>query len=592
MLDPRIYRAAFVPLLLAILVVAFSLGDRPRAIGTTLAPDAFNGPAAFLVLGEYVRDFPLRRPGGPDDRRLAERVGRELRPLGPVRTFRTTAQTIDGEQELTTVMATRLGRPGPGLVVVAHRDAAGSPAEAELSGTAALTELARVAATGTLRRTITFVSTSGGSGGLAGAEEAVKRLPQPVDAVLGLGDLASTTVRKPWVAAQSNGGGNAPLRLRRTLEAAVRVETGQDAGAPRAGAQWARLAFPMTVGEQGAFGEAGLASVLLSASGEQPPDAGAPVTERRLTVFGRAALRTIFALDNGPSVAGGPESLLVTRRKVLPSWAITLLVGAAFLPFWLATLDALARVKRRKLPVGAALRWTLVAALPFAVTALFAIVLGLTGLIGARPGAPVPVGAIPIDSTTTGVALTLLLVFALGWIGLRPLALRALGARGVPGDAHAAAALAITGVLAFVLWLANPWAAALLVLPAHAWLLGVAPEIRLPPWFKRLLFLVALAPFLLALRSLGGQLDYGLRDAAWSAVLMVAGGHVGPLAWLSWSVLGGAAVSVAVLLARRPAEQEPKPARGPRVRREEREQQRSHLAGTESTLGPGFSLKG
>lgn len=592
MLDPRIYRAAFVPLLLAILVVAFSLESRPRAIGTTLAPDAFNGPGAFLALGQYAREYPLRRPGDRDDDRLAERVARDLRAVGPVRTFRDAAQTIDGERDITTVVATRPGRPGPGIVVVAHRDAAGSPAEAELSGTAVLAELARVASVGRQRRTITFVSTSGGSGGLAGAKEAVKHLPQPVDAVLVLGDMASRTVRKPWVVTTSNGGGSAPLRLSRTLEAAVRVETGQDAGGLRAGAQWARLAFPMTVGEQGAFGEAGLASVLLSATGELPPDAGAPVNEQRLTVFGRTALRTIVALDNGPSVAGPPESLVVTRRKILPGWAVSLLVGTAFLPVWLAVLDGLARVRRRRLPVAAAFRWTLVAALPFAVTALFTIVLGLTGLIAERPGAPVPVGTIPVDSTATGVAITLLLVFALGWIGLRPAALRLASARAAPGDAHGAAAVGVVGLVGLLLLVTNPYAAALLVLPAHALLVGVASEIALPRWLKWVLAVLSALPFLLVLRSLTGQLDYGIRDAAWSAVLMVAGGHVGPLAWLVWAVLLGAAVSALVVMAQRPPEEAPKLARGPKVRREEREQQRAHLAGTETSLGPGFSLRG
>ena len=43
MLDTRLYRAAFVPLVLALLVAAFALGERPRPIGTTLAPDAFDG---------------------------------------------------------------------------------------------------------------------------------------------------------------------------------------------------------------------------------------------------------------------------------------------------------------------------------------------------------------------------------------------------------------------------------------------------------------------------------------------------------------------------------------------------------------------
>ncbi|MDQ3631900.1 MAG: M28 family peptidase [Actinomycetota bacterium] len=589
MLDPRIYRAAFVPVLLAILVVAFSLQARPRAIGTTLAPDAFDGSVAFATLGEYVQRFGVRRPGDRDDTRLAKRIARDLSVLGrgTVRTFRASGQTIDGERELTTVVATRPGRPGPGLVVVAHRDAAGAPAEAELSGTAALAELARVAAAGRLRRTVSFVSTSGGSGGLAGAREAIKRLPQPVNAVLVLGDLASRTVHKPWVVGWSNGGGSAPLRLRRTLEAAVRAETGQDAGGPRARAQWARLAFPMTVSEQGAFAEAGEASVLLSATGELPPDAGAPVDERRMTVFGRAALRTIFALDNGPDIASGPEELLVTQRKVLPYWAVMLLVGAALLPVWLAVLDALARVRRRKLSVGAGLRWVLASSLPFVAVALFAVMLGVTGLIGERPAAPAPAGAVPADSTAAGVVAALVLVFALGWIGLRPVASGSPAARAPLGDGHAAAALGVLALASFVVWLANPFAAALLVLPAHAWLLAVAPEVRLPRIAAGAVGLLALLPVALVCSSLARQLGYGPREAGWSLVLMVSGGHVGPLVWLMWSVVAGAAVCVGMLVLHRPPAQGgrvPAAARGAAVRGPRTYAGPGSLGGTDSAL--------
>jgi hypothetical protein len=38
MLDPRIYRAALIPIVFALIVGAFSLSDRPRPIGTTLEP--------------------------------------------------------------------------------------------------------------------------------------------------------------------------------------------------------------------------------------------------------------------------------------------------------------------------------------------------------------------------------------------------------------------------------------------------------------------------------------------------------------------------------------------------------------------------
>src|SRR3712207_9393027 len=79
MLDVRVYRAAFVPVLFSLLIAAFALSERPRAIGTTLAPDAFDGRRAFSVLTELRRTFPNRRPGSAGDDALARRVERDFR---------------------------------------------------------------------------------------------------------------------------------------------------------------------------------------------------------------------------------------------------------------------------------------------------------------------------------------------------------------------------------------------------------------------------------------------------------------------------------------------------------------------------------
>src|SRR4051795_7514839 len=79
MLDPRVYRAAFAPLLLALVIAAFSLGDRPRPIQTTLAPDAFDGPRAFATLQRLVSRFPDRRPGDAGDDAVAAAIGRSFR---------------------------------------------------------------------------------------------------------------------------------------------------------------------------------------------------------------------------------------------------------------------------------------------------------------------------------------------------------------------------------------------------------------------------------------------------------------------------------------------------------------------------------
>ncbi|MCW2959205.1 MAG: hypothetical protein JWP18_2008 [Solirubrobacterales bacterium] len=559
MLDPRIYRASFLPVLLALLAVAFALQDRPRPIGTTLAPDAFVGPTAGALLDDLEAAFPDRRPGSVGDEALSRRVAAELRralqPGGEVRTSsvvrvqRFSGRTIDGTRDLVNVIATRPGRPGPGIVVVAHRDAAERGSRAELSGTAALITLAQIAGSGRLRRTITFVSTSGGSGGAAGAGAAVDELQNRPDAVLVLGDMASAQTHKPYVVPFSSGRGVAPIQLRRTVEAAARAQTGTDPGGFRAATQWVRQAFPVTVGEQGAFGKAGLPAVLLSASGERPPAADAPTSDRRLQAFGRTALRAIFALDNGPTIAGGPGPVLQTARKILSGRAIRLLGGALMLPVLLVAIDGFARARRRREPVGRRLVWVALTVLPFTLTGAVAMLLVLVGLIDPAPGQAVPAGALDLDGATVAAAVTLLLVFALGWVLRGPL-LRLAGIHGRVQDGWAAPAIATLIVLclvAIVVWVLNPFAAVLLAPALHLWLLAVTPDWRWPRPARLLAVLGGLVPFLLAARSDLGSLDYSLAEGAWQGVLLVAGGGIGPLSWVLWSVVAGCGVCAAIV---------------------------------------------
>src|SRR3954447_7270964 len=206
MLEPRLYRVAFVPVLLALLVAAFSLQDRPRPIGTTQSPEGFDGLRAqqsLTALTDLGRRFGDRRPGSEGDDRLAGYVAAQPRKTlpGTVAEAHFQGETIDGKRALVNVVAPRPGQPGPPLVVVAHRDAAAPGSRAELAATAALLELARVAADGRLRRTITFISTSGGSGGFAGATEEARRLGARADAVLVLGSVGGPRGRRPYVVA-------------------------------------------------------------------------------------------------------------------------------------------------------------------------------------------------------------------------------------------------------------------------------------------------------------------------------------------------------------------------------------------------------
>ena len=416
MLDSRLYRAAFLPAVIALFVGAFSLTDRPRAATTPVAGDAFDTSRAFGTPRQPPRDsllelaaaFPDRRPGSPGDDALATRVAAALRRAG-FQTSRTVdeARTVDGARELVTVSGVRPGLSSRRVVVLANRDALGAPDRAGLSATAALLELARVFEVSELRTTLVLVSTSGGTGGGGGALAWARRnADAPVDAVIVLGDMAGRHQRKPFVVPWSDGSRQPPIGLARTLDAAVRREVGPNPGGARASGQWIRRALPFTVSGQGVLAAQGLPAVLVSVSGERGPAPHAPVLEGRMAAFGRAVVRTVTAIDAagegtdataGPAFTGEPDGV-ITVRNVLPDWSVRLLVLCLLLPALLTALDGYFRARRRRLSTERWIAWVGALAAPFAVAWLWTRLLGCsapsTPLEGpcSRPGArPTPV---------------------------------------------------------------------------------------------------------------------------------------------------------------------------------------------------------
>jgi hypothetical protein len=553
MTDPRLYRAALVPVLFALILLGFSLENRPRALTTTLAPDAFAGDRAFdraYGPGGLADRFPDRRPGSLGDERLADLAASQMREAGfRVRTIDHDGETIDGKRRLRTVIGERAGTVDERVVVVAHRDAAGPRAEAELSATAALLELTRVfGAPRQTQRTLTLVSTSGGSGGAAGAARLADELTGRVAGVLVLGDLASRNLRVPLVSPWSNTLGGSPARLRTTLQDALRVETGGAAKPQRALSQAARFALPATYGEQGVLLARGLPAIALSIGGDRAPAAGEPVSRERLTQLGRAALRTVTALDGAPRGhpvnARASSADLVTSRKVLPGWAVRLFVGALLLAPLVAAVDALAAVRRAREPILVWLRWTLLSALPFLLTALFAIALGAVGLIAATPDNPVSPDALPAQAPAL---LAVALVLLLAWIWLRPFVLRLAGAAPASGEMSAPAAgvvvLLVAVAATIVVWAGNPYGAAPLVPALHLWLFALAAELELRRFVRVALVALGIVPVAILAIAVARALGLGGLDAAWELLLVVAGGHVSLAGVLVWSVLASCAAA-------------------------------------------------
>ncbi|MEA2295339.1 MAG: hypothetical protein QOE86_2978 [Solirubrobacteraceae bacterium] len=574
-LDHRVYRAAFLPALVALFVVAFSLADPAMPRTTRLAPDAFqadrafgpeNPPASGTLRG-LAQAFPNRRPGSPGDTGMADRVAQIFESTGfaghgqgaTIRRVRFNADTIDGERRLEDVIATRQGLSSRSIVVIAHRDAPAGPAVADLSGTATLLELSRLFAARELRKTVVLASVSGGSGGFAGAARIRKEVPGPVDAVIVLGNLASVKERRPFVLPWANGGDPAPYSLQRTAASALRTELTGNTGRDRAIAQWLRRAFPLTTTEQGEVGATGLPAVLISATGERRPAADAAVSQHRLETFGRGVLRTLTAALDAGGIEADPASRrdvkafpasdgIIVMKRLLPSWAIRLLVATLLLPVLLAAFDGFFRARRRGLPVGRWWLWTMSFGVAPLIAWAWARLLGATGAVTVLP-APAAQGVLPLQAAGVVAMVSVVLVLTGAALGLRPRLVQAIGARGDAGAGGAAAAMGLAlAVLVGLVWLGNPYAAAVLLPAAHVWLLACEPGSRARGKIGAVAVLAGLLLPALVVAYYAHAWGLGPVEGLWSVFGIVAGGTLGLLQGLVLAGFVAALCATVVIL--------------------------------------------
>src|SRR5436190_12552464 len=143
-IEPRLYRAALLPALLALIVAAFSLEDRPAPLPQALAADVlFQGRTAAANATRLATQFPDRRPGSTGDRAVGLQVAHSFAASG-FTTVLDRFQADDGKP-LMNVIGRRAGASRHQIVIVATRDAGSAPdGPSSAAGTAALTELARV----------------------------------------------------------------------------------------------------------------------------------------------------------------------------------------------------------------------------------------------------------------------------------------------------------------------------------------------------------------------------------------------------------------------------------------------------------------
>jgi hypothetical protein len=258
-------------------------------------------------------------------------------------------------------------------------------------------------------------------------------------------------------------------------------------------------------------------------------------------------------------------------------------VGALILPALIAAVDGFARVRRRREPVARWLAWTVAGALPFVLAWLFALFLELTGLLPVAPAAPLPAGAIPLDGAGVASMVAVALVAIVGWLALRPLAVRVAHAPAATDSPGASAAVLLTlAVLSVAVWAVNPYAAALLLPGLHLTLLLLAPELRLRRGLQLLALALALAPFALVAVHYAAEFGLSPEEVPWAALLLVVGGGVGVPGVLAWCLglgLLGDVLAILYARARRAPKDDAPSTRGPA-----RYAGPGSLGGTESAL--------
>jgi len=561
MVDPRIYRVCWLLVAVAVVLFGFSLQPRPAALSSTImAGSSFSATGA--TINDLEARFPSRSAGSSGDRALAGWVASQIHGDSgfAINTETFQARTSQGTRELEDVVATKPGLQSGSVVVVSQRDSSVSGNAAGLSGTAVMVELANALSAQTLNRSVTLISTSGQIGA-AGVTRIADELSRgPVDAVIVLGDLASSSVRQPIVVPFSDGDDVAPTALTRTLASAITAQTGLQNRQTTFGAQLLRLAFPYTATGQAPFADHSLPAVLVSLAGDRPTSGvgtGAVNVNGALAgKLGVALFDSVEALDRGQALPA-PAPALVLSGHIVPSWAVRLLVLALILPVALSVLDGLARMRRQGHAPLRWVIWVLASAMPFVIGYIALLLARLTGLLNVTtPGAVGP-GEVPAGATGLVVLIAVLVVIVLAFVLLRPRCLRlaaTIKSGRVPqspaANAAAVALSAVMTVTALVIWAVNPLSAVLVLLPLHLWLWFGEPAVRSLKALTLPAVVVAVLPAFVILFYYHQLLGFSAGQLLWSGALMLAGGTMSPLAALYWSVMCGSVVAALLLAVR------------------------------------------
>lgn len=537
LLEPRLYRAAFAPAVLALIVLAFSLQDQASSIATELVPPSFNAQRAVTFADQLVKNEGSRESGSTQDQNTAELVRARLSEFGfGAAAYEFDSTTIRGSKKLENVVGVRPGPSDRRLVILASRD--GAPGKLERAGayeTGVLLELARVLQGRAFDHTLVLASVTGGVDGGLGAAEFAESARRPIDGVLVLRNIAAARKGPPVLDVYDTRRQPDPVFVR-TIQRIAAVDLPGGAGNRPLTAQLVRLAFPLALGEQGTFPNQDLTAAAVSPGGE-PLAQTVDKPTASVDAIGQLSLRTLTTFDGSFKPDDPSAKPLAVGGKVIPQRALVLFFGALLLPLLVAAIDAWARARRR---ARTSIRGLVAVPLAFAWLLLLGLLLRAIAFSGAIDAPPLPPNPLALSGAAPIVVGFVFLALAVLGVAIAAALVRQRTPAG--GESGFALWLVAAGIVVFAV---NPIACAFVLVMLHLLVLllltgGAARK-------KILMFvLVGSAPLVAAALYYPFVLDLAPLASIRYAVLLEAGGFIGPLALIA-GCLAVAAIAVSIL---------------------------------------------
>jgi hypothetical protein len=443
------------------------------------------------------------------------------------------------------------GRSRDTIAIVAHRDSTKDQAGANdnASGTAALLELARAYAstrTGAAggispRHTLIFLSTEGGAYGLLGARHFARRSPhaERVVAAINLDGIGARG--RPRIELAGAGPRSPSPLLVATVSDRIAAEVGRAPERPSVLGQLLDLGFPFSLHDQYALLGGGIPAATVTTSAVE----NAALDRVRLGQTGRATESVLTSLDAAIELTRDTGSYVYAGGRIVHGWAIALFYIGLMVPFALALVDLLVRLRRRVSLRPALRSYFRRLAFWLWAGALFL----LFGLAGAWPdGVAAPLSP---NSEAAGhwprLALALYsLVLLASWFVVRKRLVRRGQVTREQDLAGQAVALGALLVVMLVLIGTNPYALLFALPSAHAWLW--LPQVRERNAAVRgLVYGAGLAGPVLLLGSFATRFGLGL-DAPWYLAELTAIGYVPVmelLLFLAWCAVAAQVLAAA-----------------------------------------------